>query len=408
MDLTESRRSDSSLEISYKLLCQHGHDYLVRSSESDDVLIDTKVIHCYWEDLKKYHFLQLNGKSLTVKGLFLLYQTANVLYKYNEILNLSHQKFRQQILFPNLIYILTQYLPDTKKFLQATIRQVYDNTRRSSEKIINLYTNSLYLDQDVIKHNVLLDFLGNALGKFDPLIIDKHSSFYRSVFANIFHYYFMKKQTDTSVYSNFWNIDGLNVTPGSTRLKIYRDVLYNLQVDSYYKNSPLYTQLGYNYRIFKNLIINNELQDVYISLNSAKKTVSISNNEYKLVKIYDDDLVNSHTLDKIRKLPTIFRLLKCVHICNFKGKPYNEMTIKPEIVKSVVLDELSHPFRNMFNEGYLQPILYRISENFVNSVLSGEYINLLTLTSTRIDQISFVEQLRKFVRICLDELKLYN
>ena len=80
------------------------------------------------------------------------------------------------------------------------------------------------------------------------------------------------------------------------------------------------------------------------------------------------------------------------------------MLIKPELVKSVILDELTYPFKNVFSDGYLQPVLSRISDNFINLILSGEYINLMTLTSVRIDQISFVEQLKKFVRICLSEI----
>ena len=80
------------------------------------------------------------------------------------------------------------------------------------------------------------------------------------------------------------------------------------------------------------------------------------------------------------------------------------MLIKPELVKTVILDELCYPFKNVFSDGYLQPILTKVSENFVNLVLSGEYINLMTLSTVRIEQVSFIEQLRKFVRICLGEL----
>ena len=133
-------------------------------------------------------------------------------------------------------------------------------------------------------------------------------------------------------------------------------------------------------------------------------SAGITNNEYKLLKIYDDDIMNEQIIEKIRKLPTIFKLLKCVHIVNPKGKPHNEMVIKPELLKFAVRDELIHPFRNFFNENYLLPILEKVAENFVNSLLMGDYINLITLAPIKINQISFVEQVRKFVRICLDEM----
>jgi len=320
---------------------------------------------------------------------------------------LSNIQFRARILFPYLIYILQQHLPDTRKFLQSTIRTVYERIHKSSEKLVNVYVNSFYLDQDVIKYNVLLEFLGNGLRKFNPLTVGNIDTFYRGMFGSIFHYYFMRKQDTNKVYSNFWSIDNaLNTPTSSTRLNLYKEVLYNLQVDRYYKTSPIYVQLGMNYRIFKNVIINNEFQDVYMSVcNRSRSIFKFHNNEFKLIKIYDNDLINERTLEKIKKLPTIFKLLKCVHIANPKAKPYNDMMIKIDLVKSVILDELSYPFKNVFSDGYLQPVLSRVADNFVNLILSGEYINLMTLTTVRIEQISFIEQLKKFIRICLSEIQ---
>lgn len=398
----------SELDISYKLLHRHGYDAFERAAKSEGIIIDSKMIDLYWEDLKRQYFMQLNTRTLTVRGLYLLYQTANALSAYNtNILKMSNIQFRSRILFPYLIYILQQYLPDSRKFLQATIRNVYERIKRGSEKLVNVYTSSFYLDQDVIKHNILLEFLGNGFKKFDPLMVGNIDAFYRNMFASIFHYYFMKKQDTSHVYSNFWNIENvLSTSNSSTRASLYKGVLYNLQVDKYYKTSPIYVQLGMNYRIFKNVIVNNELQDVYMTAyNKSKSIQKITNPEYKLIKVYNNDLVNEDTMEKIKKLPTIFKLLKCVHIANPKAKPYNDMLIKPDLVKSVVLDELSYPFKNVFSDGYLQPILTRISNNFVDLVLSGEYINLMTLTNVRIDQLSFVEQLKKFVRICVNEIQ---
>ncbi len=408
VDEVDEQSTTSDLEISYKLLHRHLHETLIRSAKIETIALNSKMIDQYWEDLKRHHFLQLNTRSATVRGLFLLYQTANALSAYNtNILKISNIQFRSRILFPHLIYILQQYLPETRKFLQVTVRTVYERIRRGSEKLVNVYVNSFYLDQDVIKYNVLLEFLGNGLKKFNPLTIGKIDAFYRNMFASIFHFYFMKKQNTGTIYSNFWNVENiLSSSNSSTRLNLYKDVLYNLQVDKYYQISPIYIQLGLNYRIFRNIIVDNEFQDVYMSACSKSRSIfKLNNNEYKLINIYNNDLINEQILEKIKKLPTIFKLLKCVHIANPRAKPHNDNLIKPELVKSVILDELSYPFKNIFSDGYLQPILTRISENFVNTILSGEYINLMTLTSVRIDQVSFVEQLKKFVRICLSEIQ---
>ena len=137
------------------------------------------------------------------------------------------------------------------------------------------------------------------------------------------------KQDNQPIWSNFWSIENaITSVNTSTRLTVYRDVLYGLEGEKLYKDSPILSQLGYNYKIFRNLIINNEIQDIYMSLDSSN-AVGISNNEYKLLKIYDDEIMNERLIDKIRKLPTVFKLLKCVHIINPKGKPHNEMVIKP-------------------------------------------------------------------------------
>ena len=408
IELDDQPIADSSITISYKLLHIYCYDSLNRAAKSESIIVDSKVIDTYWEELKRQHFLKINTRSPIIRGMFLLYQTANALTNYNDnILKISNIQFRARILFPYLIYILQQHLPDTRKFLQAVIRSVYERIRKNSEKLITVYVNSFYLDHDVIKHNILLEFLGNGLKKFDPLTVGKIDSFYKGIFASIFHYYFMRKQDTSKSYSNFWSMENiLSTSNTSTRLNLYKDVLYNLQVDKYYKTSPIYIQLGMNYRIFKNVIINNEFQDAYMAACSRSKSIfRLDNNEFKLIKIYNNDIIQENTLNKIKKLPTILKLLKCVHIANPKARPYNEMLIKPELVKSVILDEISYPFKNVFSDGYLQPILARISENFVNLILTGEYINLMTLTTVKIDQISFIEQLKKFVRICLDEIQ---
>lgn len=407
-DLGIESKDSSDIDISYKLLYRYGNNVLEKAVKFETINIDSKMIDRYWVDLERHHFTQLSMRSLKTRGLFLLYQTVNALTRYNDnVLKLTHIKFRARILFPYLVYILQQYVPDTRKFLQSIIRNVYNRIQQNSKKLVNVYVNSFYLDQDVIKYNVLLEFLGNGLKKFNPLIIGNIDNFYKGVFNSIFHYYFRRKQDVTAIYSNFWNINNLITSSGtSNRLSLYKEVLYNLQVDKYYKLSPMYIQLGLNYRIFKNVIINNEFQDIYMAahIKSKQSIFKLDNNEFKLIRLYNNDIINEETLEKIKKLPTIFKLLKCVHIANSKTKSYNDMIIKPELVKSVILDELMYPFKNVFSTGYLQPVLSRISENFVNLILSGEYINLMTLTSVRIEQISFIEQLKKFIRICLSEI----
>ena len=182
---------------------------------------------------------------------------------------------------------------------------------------------------------------------------------------------------------------------------MYRDVLFDLQTKRFYEKSPTMTQLNYNYKVFRNVIINNEFQDVYFSTNRDRFV--LNNSEYKLMRLYSDDIEKNGILEKIKKLPSIYKLLKCVHIINPNSKPYNEMLIKPAMVKNAVLEELTYPFRNMFHEEYVLSILEKIAQNFTDQILNGEYINLFSLSTIKIDQITFIQQLKKFINICLTE-----
>ncbi len=407
VDSCKSYADSVDIDIAYRLLQRYIDDNLDnRNFHNETIFVATKNASKYLENLFNIYLSLLQDRSPIVKGMFYLFQTARALDRYNdEILKLSPSLYRSKVLFPNLVYLLQRYLPETKKFLQTTIRTVYNSIRRKSPGLINLYTKSFYLDQDIIKYNVLLEFLGNGLKRINPLNVDNINAYYRAVFRKIFDYYFRKEQSVHSVCVSFWSIDEILETSSLlTRTALYKRVLYSLQVDQFYSESPIFNQLGYNYRIFRNIIINNELQDVYLSV-SSKGTTCLNNNEYKLLKVYNDDILNTDVIQKIRKLPTIFKLLKCVHIVNgnSRHKVYSDAVIKPELLKLAVREELLHPFKNLFNDNYLLPIIDRISENFVNSILSGEYINLLTLSTVRIDQVSFIEQLRKFVRICLED-----
>jgi hypothetical protein len=89
---------------------------------------------------------------------------------------------------------------------------------------------------------------------------------------------------------------------------------------------------------------------------------------------------------------------------NPKVRPYNEKLFKPKLVKLAVFEELMSPFKNNFADKNMMEILDRISMNFTNSILTGEYINLFTLTTVKINQFSFISQTRKFVRLCLKNI----
>lgn len=399
-------------QISYNIFIGYVKDEIDEILSNDEhkglVSLSTGTLRKFVDNLKTTHNTQIYGRSPAVQDLFILHQIAKVLKKYNDnCLKLSQIEFRSKIYYPNIVYLLLRILNPAHKFLQTNIKTIYSSFYRKNTGLLKVYTNSFYMDEDVIKTDVLYEFLGNALLKFNPLTIDNFNGFYRQVIRSIFSFYFKKEHRIHTSYGSYWSLEtNLDEINNSTiRINIYRDVLYELQADKIRQCSPILNQLYYNFNIFKNVIISNELQNMYF--NTHKDDVVIGGNEYKILKLYKDVETehNYEFIEEIKKLPLIYKLLKCAHIINPKSKPYNEMLIKPEQVQIVVLDELVYPFKNMFNDTYMYGILDRISKNFTNTILTGEYINLITLETVKINHISFLNQIRNFVRLCLQTVK---
>jgi len=367
-----------------------------------------KKLFSFLDKLSELYYNIIKNLSMVESELYLLYQMCNGLYEFNELeLQISHEKFRSKILFPNLMYVLIRKFHKAQGFLQATVRKVYNEYKTRHIGIINKFCQSHYMDEDIIKSDILYKFLGNGLRKFDPSKVDNVDSFYRVTIRNIFYYYFKTDYHFDTSYSDFSTVDftlskNMNIP---TRKIIYRDVMYDLQIKKMCKKSSTLKQLSYNYNIFKNIIINNEFQDMFYSL--EYDIFMVKNNQFKILNLYKDNNNNNFS-NKLKELPLIYKLLKCIHITNPKIKPYNEMQIKADHVKTLILEELLYPFRNMFSEQHVHSVLEKTASNFVDSILTGEYINPITFSTIRIKDYSFIYQLKKFVQLCLREVGLIS
>jgi hypothetical protein len=285
------------------------------------------------------------------------------------------------------------------------IQKVYQEFNNKALGLVNIHINSFYLDKDVIKSNILYDFLGNGLKKFDPLNIGNVKGFYKSCFRSIFQFYFKRKRDleDQDLVSfSFFDTNLNRQSTSSTRISIYRDVLYGIHIESIQKKHQVLNQLSYNFQIFRNIIISNEFQNIY--QNVKNNDTLASNKEYQLMDFFDDDIfaTNPDLFTQIRKLPLIYKLLRCVHIQSQNTVPYNDFLIRPETVKFVIIEELADSFKNMFIDSHVHDILDQIARNFIKNIMSGEYINLITFSTVKINHISFLDQLRKFIRLCLN------
>ncbi len=387
-------------DISYSVLITNLAVHIQETMTFDiPTCINANILQNYVNQLQNKHYNKIKTRSHLIQQLFLLYQISSSLQRYNdEELNMGYIEFRSKVYYPNIVYILIRLLPIVRKFFQTTIKTIYLETKRRSAGIIQIHTNSFYIDQDVIKTDILYNFLGNGMKKLNPLLVEDVNLFYKQVFRNVINFYFKSEQrihTEIECFSTDEMVNDIVYIP--TALTIYRDVMYSLQVEKTYKESPTLSQVKYNFNIFRNVILNNELQNIYLT--SQKDTFILNSNQYKLTHIYKDDINNK--LEKIKKLPTIYRLLKSVHIVS-KHKTYNQSIIRPELVEGAVLEELIFPFKNFFQYENIYEILKKVAKNFTDSLLIGEYINLMTLTPIVINQVTFINQIRTFIRMCLE------
>ena len=370
------------------------------------VTFKSRTILKYIEKFNLQHQDSLSSRSLVVRELFLLNHTSRCMYRYNdEELHISYVQFRSHFYFPKIIFMLVRFLKETRAFLQKTISSAYNIVRKKHRKTTYLFENSIYTDVDVIRTDVLYTFLGHSVRKINPYEVSNITSFYRQVFLNHFFYFFRCEQKihsrvveDVSVENI---LDDDKSTP--TRDSLYKTVLTNLQVDSYKDISPTMRQLHYNYNIFKNVIIGNDFQSLYLSSQPSKEAVycNLEDSQYKVLSLYDKIMSDEEFVNELKKLPTIYKLLKSVHLIT-KNTISKLTAVHREVVVSAVADELAVPFKNLINsDTSIRPVLLKIADNFVHSILSGEYISLQTLAPINMNSLSFVQQLRKFIKLCV-------
>ena len=398
---------DINLSLSYEIFKKHIKPEIlnllsIHTDKNSFITLTSVILKKFKDELENVHLNIFSDKSDLLKEIFLVYQICRCFYYYNLELQLTYNEFRARILYPNIIYMLIRFFPRANMFFRTLISNVFFEIKKQSYGIIQKHTNAYHLDENIIKTDILYEFIGNTFKKFNPLKIDKLNKFYKQVFRNIYYYYFKKAQPDVS-YHSILNIESENKSfiKLPIRSLIYKNVLYKLQIEKYCRNSQILSQINYNYNIFKNVIISNELQNMYFNKSYAQLT---SNPQLQVIKIYKDLTSDETKLKQIMELPMIYKLLKCVHIINPKAKPYNDKVIKPLTIKTVVLEELLFYYGKTFSESHVYNILEKISKNFTDNLLSGEYLNLITLNMVKIEQVfSFITQLRKFIKLCLED-----
>ena len=403
---------DPLFDLSYKLFLEIFSEQFQSIIKIDKkvltpVTFRSKMFYSFIQKFEKLHDNTLSTRSELIKELYILHHFAKAINQYNDdILHKSYIYFRSHFYFPNVLYLLIRYLPNARNFFQKTLKSAYYIIKKNNSRLIYLFESAVYTDPSVIQTDVLYTFIGNAIKKINPCNIENLDSFYKTVFLNHFFYYFKYEQTvhsqviDTISYTE--NI--LDTKYISTRENLYRDVLTNIQIETYQNESPTMKQIIYNYNIFKNVISNNEFQNMYLTRNSelTYDICDLKNTKYKVLVMYNKIIESDNFINELKNIPLMFKLLKSVHIITKSDNIPKYKSINYDILKDAIIEELSFPFKNILHsDSTILPVIKKIAHNFVTSILTGEFINLQTLAPVKIDHISFVTQLRKFIKLCL-------
>ena len=401
---------DVSFELSYSIFKKHFDEplqsaaKLIDSKFFDPITCRSKTFQGYIEEFYKQHAELLSTRTDLVKEMFLLFHTCRALMRYNDFfLNISRNLFRSHFYFPNIIFLLTRYLPTARIFFQKNLKNAYSFLRSKYASTLFLYEKSMNYDVDVIKTDIFYQFLGNAMRKFNPLDVKHLNALYKKIFIVLFDWYFKSAiPMETRGFKDFEQMDVLNEYSLSTRDNLYKDVLVNLQIEKFKNDSPTMKQLHYNYNIFKNVVITNEFQSIFLSSipeRDAPIYCNLNNSQYKVLSIYDRITSDEYFFNELKQMPLIYKLLKSVHLIT-KNKS-NMSFVRRDVLVSAITDELALPFKHIIStDTSLRNVLIKIAENFVDSIMQGEYISLHTLSPINLNQLSFTAQLKRFIRLC--------
>jgi len=396
--------SQAALEVVYNNLIKFLYEMIYGLSKSESRTVHAEPVNNFLKQCQRdlNHELARISNDI-IRDMYFFYLFSQALFKCNEeLLQLSDRKFRSCVYYPIVIYTLVRYFPKLKEFIQKQINYVYGQLYRNSRKVIAHFTYQYNIDQNIIKFDIFYIFLGSLLKKYNPLMVRSPSAFYRKIFETLYNYYLLRtqeystRQLEDSIAFTYLSQYGLQIR--SVEYAMYQEVLYSLEIEHMVKSSPIIQQVYYNYDILRNIIISHELQKLFVhsTVSPDKFPGYPEYNYYKFLKYDYENRDKDKILQSLRSLPTVYRLLKSVHIYSKSSS----IKVDKKLIETFVFEELMHLCKSWFNSDYVDAILKDIAHNFTESITTGEYINLLTLSKVEVNQITFPNQLKKFVRLC--------
>jgi len=340
-------------------------------------------------------------KISSEQQIYLLHIFGITLCRYNERkLNIENDKFIQNIFIPNLMTACAKSLINARRLIQKLIRKSYIIIENKSKDIIDFYVELHNQDINIVKHDIIYLFLRNIIIKFDPLSIDDIESFYQSIIQRMFFFYLKAKTSgDMDDDINYLYNDDRNVDIISSRCRIYEEALYLCQIQKMCNESTSAEQISKQYDRMKGIVISNEIQKLYL-YSYSKQKYGEQQNKTVMIKTYE----SLEELETFRyKVPIIYRLLRSIHVIS-ETPTFSQSDI--ERIKNIIYIILYDKFKDVFADSIVMPIIKKISNNMVASLVEGEFIDMLTLTKIDISGTKFVQQLQIFLEIMLKNVNL--
>lgn len=377
--------------IEFQNKYSHGMKYAIQSD----------IMKTFIEKLFLINCPQILKGSLIDQQFFLLYLISILFYRFNEtILKLNINDFINRIYYTNIITIYSRHFVQSKRLIFKIIKSIYNDIKINSGNTLTIYQELYHNNESIIKNDIMQLFLTNILPKFNPLNIENIEDFYSALFKRIFFFYLKSK---TILIDNINSqppiLQNINILESqSERFKIYEEAIYLAQIQQICENSNNLNNINVEFEKLKEVILPNDIQKLFLYQNSRFKN-TILNHKIDLFKIHT---LEDSNIEKIKnKIPQVYRLLRSIHIFspNTTFNNNNKQYMKEQFYLT-----LCDIFKNKFDISSIKTILQNISEQLVESLTTGEFIDVLTLTQIDINGQKFIDQFKEFLKLLLTDL----
>jgi len=330
--------------------------------------------------------------NINIQQLYVLHVFSLSFIRFNKsILNLDDNTFLRDLYLPNIYYLCAKSLILAKKTLYKIIKDCYSKIESDSSKIIEFYSLLYKCNSEIIKNQILNIFFCNTLSRINPLDLENVEEIYKDIIYRLFFYY-IKTKTSKTIESNYITSNKeKNIEGKSERYYIYEKAIYLSHIENMCNASDMTIQVSSHFDKIKNIVLPNELQKLFLLY--QMKNISIN------AKV---SILNTcASLDKIEKfknyIPLIYRILRSIHV--------DDKTVTniydTQLIYVSIFNSLQKKFKNIISEEALIPFVEKVSSNLANSLTSGKYIDMVTLTEVNTTGTKFCEQLQKFLDLIL-------